>query len=204
MVCYGVRFPYRFERTLTLSADAPIITFDYQVTSLSAADMPFVWSIHPILRIEPGMRLTLPQGVASVRVDSATSDAFGEPGSERPWPVVAVGVDLSRVPAPDFGQALKLYTPPLTRSGQPVETSLRSADGRHGLTFRFQPDEITHVGLWLNYGGWSGCGSPPYFNLGLEPCIGGADDLATAYRINQFALLEAERMRSWSLEVIIT
>ncbi len=202
MACHGVRFPYRFERTLTLSAGAPVITFDYQVTNLTTADMPFVWSLHPILRIETGMRLTLPRGVTTVRIDSATSDVFGETGTELPWPVVVEGVDLSRVPAAEFGQAVKFYTPPLA-GGQPLETSLRTTDGQHGLTFRFHPDEITHVGLWLNYGGWSGCDSAPYFNLGLEPCIGGADDLETAHRRNEFALLEAKQTRHWSMEAII-
>jgi hypothetical protein len=202
MACYGVRFPYRFERTLTLSADAPTIKFDYQVTNLTTADMPFIWSIHPILRIETGMHLTLPHGVTTVRVGYATSDIFGETGTDLPWPVVTENIDLSRVPAAEFGQAVKLHTPPLT-GAQPVETSLRTADGRHGFTFRFHPDEITHVGLWLNYGGWSGCGSAPYFNLGLEPCIGGADDLETAHRRNEFALLEAKQTRCWSMEAIV-
>ena len=48
MVCYGVRFPYRFQRTLTMSAERPALTLEYQVSNLTPFAMPFVWSIHPI------------------------------------------------------------------------------------------------------------------------------------------------------------
>jgi hypothetical protein len=57
MVCYGVRLPYRFERRLMMTAGSSVVILDYSVTSLSLFDMPFVWSIHPILNIEAGMRL---------------------------------------------------------------------------------------------------------------------------------------------------
>ncbi len=84
--CNGVRFPYRFERTLTFSADSPAITLDYRVSNLTSFDMPFVWSIHPILKIEAGMQVKLPTGVEMVRSDFGADGFLGKGGSLHSWP----------------------------------------------------------------------------------------------------------------------
>ncbi len=207
MVCNGVRFPYRFERTLTLAAETSLLTLDYRVSNLTTFDMPFIWSIHPILNIEEGMRVSLPVGVEMVRADSVANDFFAENASPIGWPLAKGAdnqlIDLSRVPAVDFGQAYKMYTHPLEGEGW-VETAVYDPTGKHSFAFRFQPNKITHVGLWMNYGKWSGSGSPPYFNLGLEPCIGGADALPKAKGLGEYALLPAKQTRSWTLELLVS
>lgn len=202
--CHGVRFPYQFERTLTLSTASPHIQLDYQVSNLTAFDMPFIWSIHPILQIEKGMQIYLPRSVNSVQIDTDLHGFLGEAHDWISWPE-AVGahnqsVPLFEVPAPEFGQAYKLYAPLFGESG-PVETTLADPTGDHQLTFRFDSQEITHIGIWMNYGGWSGSGSAPYFNLGLEPCIGGTDDLSQASERGEAAILPAKKSRRWSLEI---
>lgn len=207
LVCYGVRFPYRFERTLIVTAEHAALTLDYQVSNLTTFDMPFIWSIHPILNIEEGMQLLLPGGVETVRVDGATNDFLGRSGSQVDWPLAKIAdrqpIDLSRVPAKSFGQAYKLYTLPL-KGHDRVEAAILDPTAEHSLTFRFRPNEITHVGLWMNYGGWSGCGSKPYFNLGLEPCIGGTDALPDAKKLAEYALLPAKQTLDWTLDLLVT
>ena len=169
-------------------------------------EMPFIWSIHPILNIETGMQVLLPTGVEAVRVDSVTNCFFGESGSQLSWPQAKRAdnqpIDLSHVQASDFGQAYKLYTYPI-KGDDVVETAVFDPTHSHSFTFRFRPSQITHVGLWMNYGGWSGCGSKPYFNLGLEPCIGGADSLPDGKKLGKTALLPAKQTRSWTLELLI-
>ncbi|MFT5195040.1 MAG: hypothetical protein ACI85U_002055 [Candidatus Promineifilaceae bacterium] len=198
MVCKGVRFPYRFERTLTMTADSPTLTLDYQVTNLTRFDMPFVWCIHPLLKIEEGMRLTLPNGVDKVRVEGGINGLYKH-GSSAEWP----HPDLSYVPAGDSGRAYKIFTPILDGKA-PVETAIYDPSGEHALTFRFSPQQINQVAIWMNYGAWSGSGSAPYFNLGLEPCIGSKDSLADAKRADEYGLLPANQTKSWSLELEIT
>ena len=112
-------------------------------------------------------------------------------------------IDLSQVPAKDFGQAYKLYAH-LLNDHDLVETAIIDPSGEHSLAFRFRPDEITHVGLWMNYGAWSGSGSEPYFNLGLEPCIGGTDALPDAKALAEYGLLPAKATCSWTLELLLT
>ena len=199
MTAYGVRFPYRFERTLTIEAGQPTIRLEYRLTNFAPQPMPFVWAIHPILDISAGMRLFLP--VEQVRLAITTDPALGQPGDWLPWPGINAGIDLSQTPPLSFGQAVKLYTPPLTGSG-PVATAISDPASGRSLTFRFDPAVITHVALWLNYGGWTPLpGTAPYYNLGFEPCIGGADSPAEAVDLDEVGLAPARQTKTWQLEL---
>ena len=202
-VCYGARFPYRFARTITLERGSPSLQLTYEVTNLSNFDLPFVWSIHPILAVTPGMEIILPASVNALRLDGDANDYLGPAGSRHGWPlatdIAGHSLDLATIPTPDVGRAAKFYTLPLA-GDEPVVAGVREPAGPE-LMFHFSPHEISHVGLWMNWGGWSGSGSPPYFNLGLEPCIGGADSLARAQQIDEYALLPAQHSRCWQLEI---
>jgi len=37
------------------------------------------------------------------------------------------------------------------------------------LELSWSAEDLPHLGLWVNYGEWSGCGSVPYSNIGVEP-----------------------------------
>jgi hypothetical protein len=64
---------------------------------------------------------------------------------------------------------------------------------------------LPQLALWINLGYWAAVGGEPYYNLGLEPCIGAQDSLAEAVtRSQQYALLPAGATRSWWLEVELT
>ncbi len=194
MTAYGVRFPYRFERTLTVEAGQSSLRLAYRLTNFTPLPLPFVWAIHPLLNITPGMRLHLP--VEQVRLAFATDPALGQPGEVLPWPL-----DLAQIPPRSSGQAVKLYTPTLGGSG-PITTAITDPNSGRSFAFRFDPAEITHVALWLNYGGWSPlAGVSPYYNLGFEPCIGGADTLAEAVACDEVGRVGARQTKTWQLEI---
>ena len=83
--------------------------------------------------------------------------------------------------------------------------AVQDPERRAELRMHFDPTEITHLGLWLNFGGWSGVpGAPPYYNLGLEPCIGAQDDLAVAYhQFKDVGTLPPNGRRNWQLDLIV-
>jgi len=58
----GIVLPYTFTRVVTLNEKSSVIHVDYEVTALRNTDQPinYVWCIHPLLAIEPGMELLLP------------------------------------------------------------------------------------------------------------------------------------------------
>jgi hypothetical protein len=170
LVAQGVRAPYRFRRTLRLVRASARIELDYEVANRSPdRELAFVWCLHPLFAIEPGMRVELP-GVTPIRVPDPR-------------------------PADFTPSATKCFVGPLAQG----EVALRSSDGGEALRMRFDTAQVPFVGLWQNYAGWSGANTEPYFNLGLEPSIGDSDSLEAALRRGTGALLPAGARRTWSV-----
>ncbi len=165
----GIRTPYRFRRTLQLARAGPRLELDYEVANLSERELPFVWCLHPLFAIEPGMTIELPEAIPM------------------------------RVPDPrrqDFTpSATKRFVGPLRRG----EVALRAPDAGEALRLCFDVAEIPFVGLWLNYAGWSGADTAPYFNLALEPSIGDSDNLEEARARGTAGLLLPGARRTWRI-----
>lgn len=185
----GIHVPYLLTKTIRLLDDGQL-HIDYAATNLTPFAMPFVWSSHPLFALRPGMRIRIP----------ATRVVENDSGRTVSWPQVD-GRDLSVAPDPATAVAYKLFTPPLTEGWAELH------DPADGATFRFtfDPTLVTHVGLWLNYGGWSGVpGVPPYYNIGLEPCIGAADALPDAVRNHTHGTIPPHETVRWWLLITVT
>ncbi len=207
MVATGVSLPYRFERTISISENETTVSLKYSVVNLSEHDMPFIWSSHPIFAVEPGMKLSFPP--QEMTVYSSIGDRFGKMGDKHNWPeITEFGAEsnkkynLSVLPDLDAGYALKLYG----AAPKGGEVSLAAPQSGDKLTFSFDTAEITHLGLWLNFNGWSGLGDgTTYYNLAIEPAIGAQDDLALAYkRFGEYGKVPAKQAISWNLDVTLS
>jgi galactose mutarotase-like enzyme len=197
--CLGVALPCEFSRTLSLRAGVASLDMRYAVHNNGAYDIAFIWSAHPLLRIEQGMALEFPASARfNVYSTTARTQLPERHGLRWPMPVRSAGRDirLDPLPGPDAGVAFKIWSEQLTEGW----TRLVAGDG--ALTMRFDVTEIPQVALWLNAGGWSGIGGEPYFNLALEPCIGAQDSLAEAVKhYRQYAILRSGETRRWTLTV---
>jgi galactose mutarotase-like enzyme len=176
---------FRLRRTLRLPPGRAPLAFEYELENLADRVFDLVWCLHALLAVTPGMRIELPEATP-LRVASLSG---------------ALPPDVSLVPDPATGArfAAKLFAGPLARGS----AGLRSADGREALRFHFDPRELPFVGIWLNCAGWSGAGTPPYFNLGLEPGIGDADALEEALRRGTAARLAPHATRRFSLQLAV-
>jgi galactose mutarotase-like enzyme len=194
----GTAMPYAFERTITASLDSPVLHFDYCVKNRSDAPLAFIWSAHPLLRIEPGMRLLLPEG-ARMHVGRSVPEDRSAHEKVHTWParlrLQDKDCDLTELPAPDGGIACKLWSEPLTEG----YAALVASDGE--LRFTFDPKAVPQVGVWLNAGAWSGAGGDPYYNLALEPCIGAQDSLQEAVARELYRVLPPRGISAWSMKV---
>jgi hypothetical protein len=65
----------------------------------------------------------------------------------------------------------------------------------------YDPQELPWLGLWINNGGWSGCDSEPYLNLGLEPTTAAFDCVAQAMDNGAISWLQPGETRDWALAV---
>ncbi len=192
----GHILPYRFERLLMMEADRPSVHLRYRVENRSEHTLYFLWAAHPLFPLEPGTRLLLP-GPATGRVAAAVG--FSPAAMAFEWPrLPAEGgwVDLQG-PDPAGGWAVKVFLQPAAAWARLVRP-----EGAW-WEVRWQ-GPVTHLGLWINAGGWSGAGTPPYRNLALEPGIGAPDDLTAAMQeCGSFGVLPPLREAEWSLTVTV-
>ncbi|RPH58688.1 MAG: hypothetical protein EHM81_09555 [Chloroflexi bacterium] len=114
------------------------------------------------------------------------------------YPFAAPGLNLPWLPARDAGRAIKIWSDPL-----PADegwAALCAHDGE--LRMRWDAALLPQVAVWMNLGAWAGTEGAPYFNLGLEPCIGAQDSLADAVtQYNLFASLPPHGSQAWWLEI---
>lgn len=197
---HGVRLPYRLEKRIALH-DGGRIRFEYIAVNPTPFPMPFLWSSHPLFALRPGIELDVP--VDRVRVFSTPSFPARH-GDVIPWPRFE-GMELNRAPAPHdshMGIATKLFSAPLSEGWAVLRDP---ADGA-AFRFDFDPTAVTHLGLWLNYGGWAGAvDAAPYFNIAIEPCIGAPDDLDVAVNHwHEHGLLPPGGSSGWWLQMTVT
>ena len=198
----GAALDYTFERSVTLDADRARLFIDYVAVNNTFAPMHFIWCAHVLLAIEPGMQLVLPPSARFNRSLCIPEDLIAQ-DHEIPYPprlsVDAESVDTTSLPDASAALAFKLWSDPL-REGW---ATLSAPDGE--LRMAWDTAQISQVALWMNIGAWSGDGGKPYYNLGLEPCIGAQDSLAEAVtKHDLYASLPPYGVRSWHLEVQLT
>ncbi|WP_299593660.1 hypothetical protein [uncultured Microbulbifer sp.] len=198
--------PVTFQRSLTLPPDQGCIKFQYSVRNLCDTAVPFSWCLHPALAITPGMELVLPNNhqlhcsFASEHAPLVTGDTFY-------WPNTPGGSNLSVIPevAPENGFAAKLLSVndlfDCTNPGAKARIGIMDPATGEALYFDLAPEEVPHLALWLNYGGWAGDGGTPYFNLVLEPAIGNADSLRELIDRNTAPILAPGSSRQWSFQI---
>ena len=165
----GIAFPYEFHRRITLDNAAPVIRLHYLLRHTGEAAFPWIWSSHPLLNVQPGSILTLPD-VTQVKVDAVHGRDDLSVDDIVSWPA-AIGGNTERFSFPEpAGWAVKLFGD-LGPSGRMLLTDPRRGER---LEFTVRSEEVPQVGLWINCGGWAPPGRTPYYNFALEPCIGGA------------------------------
>lgn len=199
-VTYGVRFPYRFERIISVRKDVAQISVSYTVNNLSIFPFPFLWSGQPIFDIKPGMSLSLP--AQDMTVYYSEDSRYGRLGSLQKWPTLQANdgnfIDLSTFPTKDAAMAVKLYT------RAPRSVSLLDPSTNTEMVMELPSSEITHLALWLNFGGWSGIPKrAKYYNIIVAPCIGGFDNLQLSVNhFREFGQIQPKNIKSWNLNIL--
>ena len=189
--------PVRFTRTLTLEGNR--LQADYRMENQGEKSVPYLWCAHPLIALEPGMRIELPQGT-TMRIDGGVGVAAG---TSFAWPHAPGLPALDRVPDP--GQAgFAPFAGKMFTAQNAVDTvAIATADGSEKLRLSWDRQSAPHLGLWLNCRGWSGCGSAPYFNLGVEPATAPFDALSAAVQDGSGRLFAPGASAAWSLTVTL-
>jgi len=200
---YGVRFPYHFEKWIRLAPAAAGFTFAYRVTNLSPFAFPYIWSAHPLLAAEEGMRILLP-GTPNMRLQHVIGERgiSGDVGAKYTWPWLPSSsghaVDYREIgsPALDANDKVVVDVPP-----EGWCALYRPHSGEYvGLTV--SPKQIRFLGICVNHGGWPFTGARGFW-VAVEPCTGWPDRLDQAIREGGFATLPAGQSVKWKLDLRI-
>jgi hypothetical protein len=199
---HGVRIPYVFEKWIRIERPG-VVDLHYSLRNETPFDIRYLWSSHPLLAPQPGMRICLPEDV-KVRVDWSKDGRLGELLDEHAWPETVDSrgnpVDLSLILPEQARLVDKLYTTRLSQGW----CALYEPVGGAYTAFLFSPREIPYVGLSINLGGWpvDETGEKPgYYNLGLEPCNGYPDRLDIAIQKGDCPTLKAGTSHEWDLQL---
>jgi hypothetical protein len=170
-----------------------LLKISYEAVNNSDLPLNFVWCIHPLIAIEPGMELLLPPS-ARFNVGGAFPEGLVPLDQKITYPFL----DFPSLPQADAARAIKLWSDPLP-AGEGW-ASVRAKDGE--LKMRWDVSLLPQVAVWMNLGAFGMDGGSPYFNMGLEPCIGAQDSLADAVnQYNLFANLLPHGSKNWQLEI---
>jgi len=196
----GIVLPYTFTRVITLNENSAIVHVDYEVVNNADQPINYVWCIHPLLAIEPGMELHLPSS-ARFNVGGSIPQNLIPHEKKLQYPFEASGLNFPSLPEIFAGCAIKIWSDPLPAGGG--WASLRAHDGE--LQMRWDVAHLPQVAAWMNFGAWAADGGAPYYNLGLEPCIGAQDSLNEAVNLYKlFATIQPHGTKNWWLEIELT
>jgi galactose mutarotase-like enzyme len=194
------QLPFRFERTLTLAAGMSSLTASYSLINRSTQPLPFIWAAHPLLAIEPGELIQLPIGTR-VSVTSIVGLTLAADTTVISWPTIPLAsgesLDISRVGDQSDCYAVKLFAENVAHGAIEIVNRSRT----EALHLSAETSHALHVGLWLNYGAWSGANTAPYYNAGIEPTTFPADDLNVAASHETMAQLAPGSTRQWAFTV---
>jgi len=190
--------PFRLTRHAELVGSSLVL--NYSLFNLSDSSATWLWSAHPLLRVEEGDLIFLPDEIKETAVEYCSTDQFQQ-SSCIEWPraqtLSGSMVDLNRVEAQDGITAYKLFA----RMGKVGWASLYRRRTGQGLVFRFEPSEMPFLGLWICSGAWPERGNKKQYTVALEPTTADSDSLATAQRNGHAYSLGGHKFLHWKLEV---
>lgn len=186
----------RFERRISMEGER--VTFEYILSNRSDKTVPWLWCAHPLIALEAGMRLSLP-----LNTPMSLKGGVGVVPEEFAWPLLERNdlPSLDRIPDPEAPGFRPFAAKIFSEANVLSDFSLFTPDQASVLRFAWNWRDTPFLGLWLNCRGWSGCGSAPYFNLGIEPATAPWDDLADAIADGSARFLAPGDVRQWSFEI---
>lgn len=193
----GIALPYTFSRNITITENSGCLRIDYEAENKSDQPINYVWCIHPLLNIEPGMELYLPTSARFNVAGTIPANLLASMENLR-YPFEVPGLKFPSLPETSAARAIKIWSHPLP-SGETWAT-LRAPDGEFRM--KWEATHLPQIAVWMNFGAWAADGGAPYYNLGLEPCIGAQDSLADAVtQYHLYATLPPHASKNWWLEM---
>jgi galactose mutarotase-like enzyme len=195
----------RFERTLRLEGDT--LHIDYSLSNTGHTETPYLWAAHPLFAVDAGDRIVLPPSIGRVNVAHSLNGRLSA-GASAQWPLVERSdsspdgskIDVSIAGDEADGVGDKLFAEVHNDGWAAIERP----QAKLRLRVSFDPQRLSHLGLWLCYGGWPRQQSARQQCVGLEPCTSPMDSLAEAIEKGFAATLAPGQSSSWSIKITVS
>jgi hypothetical protein len=194
----SVSRPLNLTRLISLKGSSVIL--DYDLFNRSNSPTTWLWSAHPLLRVDAGDHIELPNGIDELSVEYSAGNLFRANGSIA-WPLAkstsGAIVDLSAVSDRDGVTAHKLFA----RMGNMGWGGLYRRRINQGLILRFDPSALPFMGIWICSGAWPENGAKKQYTVALEPTTSNKDSLASAVHHGTACHLDGQEHFRWRLEL---
>lgn len=194
----GNLMSYTFSKKVQIVENT--IKIEYELKNLEDVTFHYIWSAHPLLNIQQGDELILPEGVSQVLLNWSSDASLGRAGDYLSWPDLFGEVEnqnFNTVASESLGFAAKLFTDKL-KTGK---AGIFKKETGESLIFSFDIDETPYLGIWICYGGWPVDSVEKEYTLALEPCSGRPDDLSTAIDRNESSKMGPGATKKWSMNI---
>lgn len=186
--------PAVITKEIRLNSDMPSLTIQYSIQNTSGETFPYLFKLHPAMRIDAGDTILLPGGsVLPVSLDFSTII-----GTEGPflWPMVngrsnAV-TDLSIIPEQRLGHQEFIYVKDLP-SGS---CGLKRKNTGEEFIIEFPRENFPYTWMFMALGGWRN-----YYTVVLEPCTNFPKDMLTAIANGTSAVMKPNELRTFSINI---
>ncbi len=193
---HGLRFPYRFEKTIRLTANS--ISMNYTIENLSNFDMDYIWAAHPLFNTSPATELIVPQGMNSI-INSVAGARLQTYGKTYQFPVATLDngeqCDLAKMPEKNNEGYQKYYFSGKVPEGWCI---LYDHQRKLNIGLSFPEETVPYLGIWVNEGGWGG-----QYNIAPEPATGAMDRVDCAKMWGMNSVLKACETQTWFLNIAL-
>ncbi|MEX0719548.1 MAG: hypothetical protein WD059_02690 [Balneolaceae bacterium] len=195
----GVELNYRFTKSIHLKKDT--VEIRYQLENFESFPFEYIWSSHPLLNVQAGDKILLPEDIDEMLLVSGTSGEDESNPHQLPWPWLddqEKKIDYSFVQSHNSGMAVKLFASQLKKG----IAGIYRKKTNESLIFNFNISKIPFLGIWLCYGGWPK-GTNSEYTIALEPATGRPDSLSTAAKKGESSKIEIGEIKNWELNISI-
>ena len=169
--------------------DGASLVLEYEVENRGAASPSFLYSAHPLLRVEPGDRVLLSSEVREVMMEDSAGGRLGRRGECIAWPAR----ELSVVGPPDGLQADKVFAGPLAAGW----CALVRPSLDEGIELNFDNRTLPYLGIWVCRAAWPETGAAKQYTVAFEPASAPYDSLTDAERAGTAWRLKPGERRAW-------
>jgi len=180
--------PYSYYKTWNLQRRS--VEISYRIRNCADFEIPAIWTCHCLVRIEPNMKIILPDGTDRIE-NVFDNDLLGKASKVLDYPV-AKGphgpVDLRNILKTG---SVKYYISSAVNEGC---CGFDYPDSGIRVRYLYDPHKLPYLGFWATAGGYRGD-----FNCALEPSTGYYDNIANAKKRGRCSVLKPNEEFSFSL-----